>query len=523
MSPSAPWASQLSALTDELSVALGPWLAEIAGLLAEHDSTLAGHGEPDGFDGLSTRGTPHRLLVSEWLLAMEEPVEFLRRAAGNELFHLAPALRRSAPRARVAVLCDSGPAQWGAARLAQLAILLVMHWRAAAHGVPLTLGVLGDEPGSWRQGDLEPLLKGWQRSRTLVSPGADRVDAWAGTLGAGDEIWLLGGGHGREWANIRQVTIAESGWDSKGVSALAVSLGGRRRFLAMPSQEQAVAAIRGHGFRDAAKARPPKPALLRFPVFPNASRTLLGRGGDERTLVTFSVPDGRPRRHGFPAPVVAAGLKGKRVIALTLAEGVLTPHVVGKSLKELEGARWPYEPQVAADGPLAPLHLGVQGLFTNLTGSWIRLHPKHDVPVGTEVAAVGFGAEHNEPRFALARDHRDAQVIFGQIPHRLSSSDGRVWTAPGGPTLTVPDGDHVVGITLVGSDPALLSQSAGGQILRLVTTGNARVLTQWSNRFVVAAAAHPAHPWLAITYLDGSVIVADLESGERLCRLRGSS
>lgn len=523
----SPWAPQLSALTDELSVALGPWLTEIAALLAEHDNALSEHGEPDGFDGLTVRGTPHRMLVSEWLLATEEPVEFLRRAAENELLHLAPAFRQSAPHARIAVLCDCGPAQWGPARLAQLAVLLVMHRRAVTHGVPLTVGVLGDQPGKWCQGEeLEPMLKGWQRSRSTSSPGAQAVDGWVGTLEAGDEIWLLGGDYGREWTNVRHLAIAESGWDGTGVVALTVSLGGRDRVLAMPPPEQAIAALRGDGFRSGRKQVTAKPGLLRFPMFPNASRTLVGRGDDERTVLTVTVPDGRPRRHTFPAPVVAAGLYGRRLVVLTLAEGILRPHIDGKPLAFLAGARWPHPGEVRTDAPLAPLYMAPNGLLTELGDGWIRLHPKHSEPVDAEIVAASFGQDHGRARVASPTGYPDVrvapgqQVVLGQIPHHCTTSDGRVWTLSGGETFTLPEGDRIVGMTWISSAPAVVSRSGGGQILRLVTPGRTQTLTRWSNRFTVAAATHATHPWLAVAHLDGNVIVADLESGKQIFMLR---
>jgi len=527
----APWAPQLSALTDELAVALGPWLADIAGLLAEHDHALAAGGEPDGFDGLSGRGTPERLLVSEWLWATEEPVEFLRRAAENELLHLAPAFRRSAPHARVVVLCDCGPAQWGPARLVQLAVLLVMHRRALTHGVPLALGVLGDEPGKLRGGDLEPLLKGWQRSQRMSEPDDEQIAQWVGTLEAGDEIWMLGGDSvRRKWTEVRHLAIAETGWDSTGVIALTLSLGARDRVLPMPPPHQAVNALRGHGFRGGGGRFPAQHALsnmLRYPVFPGASQVLVGRGDDDSTLITVSVPHGRPRRHRLPAPVVAAGLHSRRLIALTRQSSRLRPHVVGKPLPFLDGAQWPYDGSVV-DGPLAPLHLAPDGLLTRLADGWIRLPLTHTEPVDAGIAAVAYGHDSGTPRIAAPTGHPDVRVkpgervVFGPIPHHCSSLDGRVWTVSNRKTLTVPDGDQVIGLVWIDSQPALVSRSAGGQILRLCPPGAVRTLTRWSSGTITAVATHPRLPWLALAQHDGTVIVADLQSGQRVCELRGT-
>ena len=51
-------------------------------------------GELRGYDGLTRRGSPERLLISEWLLATEAPDEFVRRAAFNEQAFLRPAFRQ---------------------------------------------------------------------------------------------------------------------------------------------------------------------------------------------------------------------------------------------------------------------------------------------------------------------------------------------------------------------------------------------------------------------------------------------
>jgi hypothetical protein len=533
----APWAPQLAALTDELSVALGRWLADITDLLAEYDNALSAQGEPDGFDGLSRRGTPHRLLVSEWLWATEEPAEFLRRAAENELLHMAPAFRQSAPRARVAVLCDCGPGQWGPARLVQLAALLVMHRRADAHGAGLTLGILGDEPGKWRHGDLEPLLKGWQQSRHRTEPDADDVDSWVRTLAPDDEVWLLGGGDSREWTQVRQLSIAESAWDSTGAVSLSLSLAGRHRVLSMPPRELAVSALRGAGFRVGGRrksvAAQAHNGALRYPVFPNGSRVLIGRGTDDRTVVTVTVPDGRPRRHRFSAPVVAAGLRGRRLIALTLAGSTLRPHVVGRPMPLLDDVQWSWASlPPALDGPLAPLYPFPEGLLAQLSGSWIVLDPDRDEPGETAIVAATFGQDphdHERPRTASLGTDADVHVepgeriLFGHPPDYCSSADGRMWTASGGETLVVPDGDQVVGMTSIAAQPAVVSRSAGGQILRLITAEQTRTLTRWSTGSIASVAVHPSRAWLAVSHLDGRTVVADLSTGERLCELRWPS
>ena len=59
---------------------------------------VAGDGEPDGYDGIASRGIYERLVTSEWLLADEEPDEFDRRAAMGE--HTFTRLARPAERVK---------------------------------------------------------------------------------------------------------------------------------------------------------------------------------------------------------------------------------------------------------------------------------------------------------------------------------------------------------------------------------------------------------------------------------------
>ena len=104
-----PWAESLAFLTVEAALHIGPLVRRLDALVRRHDATHAAQGEPDGYGGLTNRGHPERLLLSEWLLAEELPLEFLRRAASRELLHINPTFRTPQPEGRVAVFCDVGP------------------------------------------------------------------------------------------------------------------------------------------------------------------------------------------------------------------------------------------------------------------------------------------------------------------------------------------------------------------------------------------------------------------------------
>lgn len=92
----ASWAPQLAVLPSDLALALAPWVGRIAlavGSLAASQSQRSG--EPDGYSGLSRRGSYERLVTAEWGVADLFPDEFLRRAAAGE--HLFLDLARSEP------------------------------------------------------------------------------------------------------------------------------------------------------------------------------------------------------------------------------------------------------------------------------------------------------------------------------------------------------------------------------------------------------------------------------------------
>jgi len=142
-----PWASQLSLFPEDLALSLGAHVARLAaaiGPMRARNEVVGG--ELQGYDGLTRRGSPERLLISEWLMAMEAPDEFVRRAAFGEQAYLKPAFRQPQGGRRAVALLDAGPDQLGAPRIAHLALLVVLARRAEAAGVGFSWGVLQAPP-----------------------------------------------------------------------------------------------------------------------------------------------------------------------------------------------------------------------------------------------------------------------------------------------------------------------------------------------------------------------------------------
>ena len=241
-----PWSESLAFLTVEAAVHIGPLVRRLDALVRRHDANAAGQGEPDGYGGLTTRGHPERLLLSEWLLAEELPLEFMRKAAQRELLHINPVYRSAQPEGRVAVFCDVGPEQLGAARLVQLAALIVLHRRALTRQTELVLGVSGARPELWHGGELPEIYTAWRRSREPSTPQREELTERQATLDVKDELWVLAGDSLAQHADAPLLLhTRETGWDEESVTTVEVRFEGRGTTLTVPPGPVSVQALRG--------------------------------------------------------------------------------------------------------------------------------------------------------------------------------------------------------------------------------------------------------------------------------------
>lgn len=564
----AGWAPSLAALTPDVVAALGPILLRLDGLVARHSAVDGPDGEPDGVDGISRRGSPERLLAAEWLLADEYPDEFLRRAVTGELLHLATARRHDPPHGVVRVLVDTGPDQLGAARLVQLAALVVLHRRAARGGAALRVGVLGEADGRWLDGDLPELLAAWLRRRRHSPPGPGDVAAWLAD-GTGPAWLLCSPGLASAPAGVppsvparRVLTARESGWGEDGVRAVEVRLAGERLTLPVPAGPAALRALRGEGFQ---RGRPGGrgtvvggAGTLRQASFPGAARRLVARGdgADELWTVSLPAPGARhrpqPVRRRFGGPVLAAGTVGTRLVVLHARGGIAQVTVLGRRLARLDGLAVPLEPLGAGDvdgerltaGPPGRLVFDSGALLCDVGGGWRRIGGDGRVVPAPTFVAVAPRPAVDQPMVAYVYQE-SLRVAGGGTLRRpwqpgtrvllghgcvATSVDGSRWTvaasgegtAPreGERVLGVPAGEQVVGVVALGGVPALVARSRAGLLLRLVDDGGLTTLTEWSGGSPeVAPAVHPTLPLLAVTRADGDVDVVDLTDRSLVLRV----
>jgi hypothetical protein len=149
-------------------------------------------GEPDGYADISRRGPYERLLLSEWLLATEEPDEWTRRAIAGEHAFLEISRREPVADRLSAVLFDAGPSQWGSARLAHLAALIVLSRRARAAGARFAWGVLQQTPPAadaplWDDVTEAGVLRLLRAASAREANEAD-LSAWRERLGSGRSV-----------------------------------------------------------------------------------------------------------------------------------------------------------------------------------------------------------------------------------------------------------------------------------------------------------------------------------------------
>lgn len=553
-----PWASSLAFLTIEAALHLGPLVRRFDALVRGHDAAAAATGEPDGYGGLSRRGRPEQIVLSEWLLADELPDEFLRRAAARELLHISPVARAPQPAGRVAAVFDVGPDQLGAARLVQLAALVVLHRRAAVHGSELVVGILGEPPERWHGGALAEQFEAWRHAATARPATRADLDERAAEAADEDELWVLTGPPLADAcaSRSRLVSTREHEWDAAGATSVELRFDGRRTVLALPTGPVSVRALRGRSLRRAPTltTRAATSGAMSAPSFPSTDRRLLLRGEGPDELIVVPVPtsatggEARPRTHRFEGPVIAASSLGRRLVVLVLARDRIVCRVVGKSLGGLDQSMYDVADldleHADDDGrrALPALYYDRGGLLCRPAREWWRLQPGRTPERQSLLVAVAPGRSLDVP----ARLERDGTRLRDGSSGRVWASDVvpaalRVTTGTGcvawscdrrwhirgegvrPSSVTVEEDCDVLGIVTVrrGDDPALLTRSGAGVILRLHAESGVKTLTACSG-FALGHALHPALGLLAIQRDEDTVDVVDIagSGGDRVMRLR---
>ena len=553
------WSAAFAALTPVTASGLAPLLHRLDELFARHGDTEAPAGEPAGLAGLTYRGLPERLLVSEWLLADELPEEFLRRAAMRELLHLDTAYRHAPPAGTSRVVVDVGPAQAGVARLVQLAVLIVLHRRAADRGSTLEVGVLGEPEESWHTGDLPELLRAWQTARHADEPVPAQVEARAR---AARRAWFLlspalasrlpaGTVPAR-----RVLTAREAVWAPSGAVAAEVVLAGERVRLPLPPPEIGISVLRGQAFRPTtprADTGPGSPCAatalhVRHAAFRGTVHQLVGRGEDPGDLLVANcsavTTSTRVLRHHVRGTVIAASTSKNRLVVLHQHSGGVEVTVVGRHLGTWNGLVFPTEvlglsrDELAAvvAGPPLPLHHSGGTLWFQHPAGWRLVDTSGEVVPHSTVRLISqtgpdtVNLAVRMPTGVLWTRHgtiddlpEDAPIVAGADWVAAPQAPTR-WTAIGPDRrelITTSPGDRVVGLVVLAGEPHLVVLSTGNLLLRLASPTGTRTLTPLSGT-IQQIAVHPTLPLMARDTLAGVVEVHDLATGARVGTFDGS-
>ena len=281
--------------------------------LSQHDE-----GEPDGFDGIERRGELSRLLPSEWLLAADEPDEFLRRFEQRELSYLHPTATVERRPQTSLVLFDTGPDQLGRPRIAQLACLVGLARRAATVGAELRWGSLHSAERHAATG--AQTLDRFLAMRSFARPRELPLDALV------DEALVVAPWPGPP-APARQLILREEG-DEVAATLIDHRSGSRRLCVVpMPRAEDGVRLLRsptgrGPGSTDRS-ARVPTSNL----IFDERGHKLMTRVGPNQ-LAIYPVPNSQNDHPGRIRYVTTLPQDGVIAAAGRVKRSVLTVNVV---------------------------------------------------------------------------------------------------------------------------------------------------------------------------------------------------
>ncbi len=346
-----PWREQLSIFPQDLAVALGGIVDNLSLLIGPmHSPDRAGRGEPDGVGGIGRRGSFERLLATEWALADEAPLEFLRRVSAGELSFLEIAHQKPSVARQSIVLFDVGPDQRGGPRVVHLAVLILLAQRALVGRASFSWGFLQDDPCELYSDVNEESVRRLMQATSSRRAKVTDAERWQEALGKGAaEVWIVGGPNianvGGETFPLR-IEVADSynpdePWDVS-INVFSAGKPPRSVTLPLPVASQSVRLIRDPF--QVAKTTPKKTAqgfhLDTNIVFNRSGKQLFLRGA-QGELLTIPIPNSpnvpdppKPRVFLPPEGQVLAGVGHQRmtnrIAAVTQTSSAFFVHTLSK-------------------------------------------------------------------------------------------------------------------------------------------------------------------------------------------------
>ncbi len=434
-----PWATELSLFPEDLALSVGAHVARLAAAIGPMRARTETAGdELHGYDGLTRRGSPERLLMSEWLMAMEAPDEFVRRAAFGEQAFLRPAFRQPQGGRRAVALLDAGPDQLGAPRIAHLALLVVLARRAEAAGAGFAWGVLQSSPQKGPFTTVDPASIGqWLKAASAEPPTDERLADWREALQLGrgpDDVWLVGGSRLSRLPGVEGLSrVAVEEVVAPGARQLAVevkpaSRPPRQVVLELPPAPQCVRLLRDpFGTAVAAPVLDTGTSAVRAIRFSADGLRLLLAYGDG-SVAAQALPQSpratipKPKRFLTPRgeSVVAMGWRRNGgLLVVTLHERSLRVHGVLKGVSNSRGVSF----SLPEDGALRLPRADEPPLLA------VSLLGRRETPLVLDAAGVlhtlswdapGPSARPTWRRVTTLAERRGALLLMG----RLSSEEG---------------------------------------------------------------------------------------------------
>ncbi|MFS8071490.1 MAG: hypothetical protein ACMG6S_34400, partial [Byssovorax sp.] len=439
--PLAGWRTLTALLPPDLAAGLGPWIERLVlALGALRAARPRPGGEPDGFSGITRRGSYERLLLSEWLLADELPDEFARRATmGEHAFH--DLARRTPSQAASSIaLFDAGPDQLGSPRIVQLAALITLADRAERAGARFEWGMLHDPDSALYPAVTAESALRLIEGRTAAVLGEDARCAWSirARKSGWEDVWIVG--------RSARPRLPGAAWEPASIEAHDVLDPDRRAVrvtVSLPSSpprvidldlpdEPACARLLRNPFK-----RPPSPphagvdaVVTSNLIFAENGAKLFarGRGGE---ILAYPVPSashgspGRPKRY-MPKRrgVVVAVAWLDRALTMLIADGheLRFESTTGRTLTNLKlPIPLPEELGFAAptlDEPLALLvfkHCGSRfvPITTDARGALFEMSNDLDPPISRVVPEVAALAVVRGQIAFVGRDVDDAATLTG--------------------------------------------------------------------------------------------------------------
>jgi hypothetical protein len=425
-----------------------------------HLEDVPGDDDPDGFDGLASRGSYERLIASDWLLADEIPEEFERRATMREHLFLKTAKRDRAHGLGSVVLLDSGPDQLGSPRLAHLAILVVLIRRADLARANFAWRTLQNPGLPFLHGASESEMMELLRARTSANVSDSMLSDWMNRSlekNRPEEIWLVGGERLHQISPHHVVSrVKVEDVLAPQIRQIAIEIQrpkGRPRRIVLNLPDNSVCA---RLLRDPFQVRVRIPSKLSTMasssglIFAHNGRRLFTKTSDG-ALMSFPVPNspwdtpGNAKRNalGNIGRIVAANRLGRSTIIVSVEETSLRISYVGKETDpppghyflRLDQFAWPRETDQELLFPCARPYMS-QGekpslLVLDASGKLFRLKPAKDEPMAllAQSGVLALTSRQGIPAYVSVDKARNLvqYTSLGREPFRgvvLSGAEG---------------------------------------------------------------------------------------------------